>query len=874
VDNSTGAIGTRARRSRLTAAVLAVATLAAGGVTATAGDADAATFPTSFLDGTTVWSYSEDGSDPANGDPDRLVWTRGAYDDSAWKTGTGSFGAKNGGATGIGPYTATTLLQQYLNGTSQPDVPTYHLRTSFDLTADQLDELDSLKGGIVYDDGAQVFVNGTQVAGLADEKVVAAAESERNVMYAGGNGSDPIVGSFSVPASVLVEGENTVAVALYQTNATSSDIYLDVTSLTPVLTSDPVTISDVVLTVGADESARNLAWYADRDVAQVAQVAPAAAMTGGVFPAAAARTITPTGGATTSGEYRRFADLTGLSASTDYVYRVGSDLNGWSATYPFSTAASSGDYEFLFVGDPQIGASGNVPNDQAGWEDTLDVAQAAYPDAEMVFSAGDQVESAGNEAHYTAFLAPDQLRSVPLVPVNGNHDVGSKAYEQHYNVPNLDPTAGAATSGTSSGGDYWFEYKDVLYVVLNSNSADYASHIQFMNDVVAQHGGDATWKVLAFHHSIYSVAAHVNDSQIVNLRAALPTAISDLGFDLVLQGHDHSYTRSYLIEDGVIANPDETAAQGTVTAGDGEVLYVTANSASGSKYYDVTAPNAWYASVINQEKVRNYSAVEVTADSITVTTRRSQQNGTDKPVDSIVDQVTLQREDVTPPVLTVPADGTAPLGSTVDPMDGVTAIDVRDGDLTTKVTVAGTVDTSVLGRVSTLTYTVADAAGNTATATRQVTITEGELVVGRAPALRGAARVGQPITADPGTWTPEPTTVAYQWLRDGAAITGATSASYTPAAADLGHALAARVTVQRADYADEVVVTAAVTQAAAVDPADAAGGGSGTAAGSAGGGGRGALATTGASVAGAFGLALALVVAGGLAVRARRRRAV
>jgi hypothetical protein len=301
---------------------------------------------------------------------------------------------------------------------------------------------------------------------------------------------------------------------------------------------------------------------------------------------------------------------------------------------------------------------------------------------------------------------------------------------------------------------------------------------------------------------------------------------------------------------------------------------VTANSASGSKYYDVTAPNAWYASVINQEKVRNYSAVEVTADSITVTTRRSQQNGTDTPVDSIVDQVTLQREDVTPPVLTVPADGTAPLGSTVDPMDGVTAIDVRDGDLTTKVTVAGTVDTSVLGRVSTLTYTVADAAGNTATATRQVTITEGELVVGRAPALRGAARVGQPITADPGTWTPEPTTVAYQWLRDGAAITGATSASYTPAAADLGHALAARVTVQRADYADEVVVTAAVTVAAAVDPADAAGGGSGTAAGSAGGGGRGALATTGASVAGAFGLALALVVAGGLAVRARRRRAV
>jgi hypothetical protein len=194
------------------------------------------------------------------------------------------------------------------------------------------------------------------------------------------------------------------------------------------------------------------------------------------------------------------------------------------------------------------------------------------------------------------------------------------------------------------------------------------------------------------------------------------------------------------------------------------------------------------------------------------------------------------------------------------------------------VQVTGTVDTSVLGRVSTLTYAVTDAAGNTATATRQVTIAEGELVVGRAPALRGAARVGQPITADPGTWTPEPTSVAYQWLRDGSAISGATTASYTPLAADLGHALAARVTVSRADYVDEVVVTEAVTVAAAVDPAGTgtgtgAGSGAGSGMGTAGSGGRGALATTGASVAGAAGLAVALVVAGGIAVRVRRRRA-
>ncbi|RMI07076.1 DUF5011 domain-containing protein [Cellulomonas triticagri] len=851
-----------------------MAALAAGGLATTAEHADAATYPATFLDGTTTWRYSDDGSDPAAGDPDRLVWTAGDYDDAAWKSGTGGFGAKRGAASGIGPYTAVTLLNQYLNGTGVPNVPTFHFRSEFDLTGEQVDDLASLRGTVVYDDAVQIFVNGTQVAGFLDDKVVAAPEAERNQMYAGANNGDPVSSTFSVPVSALHEGTNTIAAAVYQTNDDSSDIYFDVTALTAVAADAPTVLSDVVLSIGADASQRSVTWYSDTDTAQVVQVAPASVATGGAFPEAAARTITATGAATTSGEFNRRATLDGLAENTAYVYRVGSATGGWSATSEFRTQDFSGDYDFLFVGDPQIGASGNVANDQAGWTDTLDLAEATYPDAELIFSAGDQVESAGNEAHYDAFLAPDQLREIPLVPVNGNHDVGSKAYEQHYTVPNLDPTAGAAGSATASGGDYWFEYKDVLFMVINSNSGDTTSHQAFLERVVAEHGDDATWKVLAFHHSIYSVAAHVNDTQIRDLRAALPTIISDLDIDLVLQGHDHSYTRSYLIEDGVLADPAETAAQGTVTAADGEVLYVTANSASGSKYYDVQAPDAWYASVINQEKVRNYSHVAVTDDSITVTTLRSQANGTGSPVNSVVDEVTLRRADTTPPVLTVPADGTVTQGADFDPMTGVTAVDAVDGDLTAQVAVTGAVDTAVLG-AQTLTYRVADAAGNEATATRTVTVTAAAAFhQDVAPALSArSARVGQPLTADAGTWTPEPTAVAFQWLRDGSAIAGATAATYTPVAADLGTALSARITVSRAGLPDAVAVTDPVTVGAAVaapgDGTPVAGGTGGT--GSSGGG--GSLATTGFTVGTALALAVALLVGGGLAVRHSRRRA-
>jgi hypothetical protein len=59
------------------------------------------------------------------------------------------------------------------------------------------------------------------------------------------------------------------------------------------------------------------------------------------------------------------------------------------------------------------------------------------------------------------------------------------------------------------------------------------------------------------HHSIYSPADHANDTDNQKRRLDFPQAFSALGVDLVLQGHDHSYSRSYLIESGVKQKTDE-----------------------------------------------------------------------------------------------------------------------------------------------------------------------------------------------------------------------------------------------------------------------------------------------------------------------------
>jgi hypothetical protein len=60
-----------------------------------------------------------------------------------------------------------------------------------------------------------------------------------------------------------------------------------------------------------------------------------------------------------------------------------------------------------------------------------------------------------------------------------------------------------------------------LFIDLNSNAyatsaqagadADQA-HIGFITNVVQQHGADAKYLVLVYHHSIYSPADHANDS--------------------------------------------------------------------------------------------------------------------------------------------------------------------------------------------------------------------------------------------------------------------------------------------------------------------------------------------------------------------------
>ena len=67
-----------------------------------------------------------------------------------------------------------------------------------------------------------------------------------------------------------------------------------------------------------------------------------------------------------------------------------------------------------------------------------------------------------------------------------------------------------------------------------------------------------------------------------------------------------------------------------------------------------------------------------------------------------------------------------------------------------------------------------------------------------APVAAGNATVGRTLTATPGGWDQGNLTYAYQWLRDGVPITGATSRSLVLGAGDAGRRISVQVTATRA----------------------------------------------------------------------------
>ena len=409
----------------------------------------------------------------------------------------------------------------------------------------------------------------------------------------------------------------------------------------------PAAPYNINFTLGSDATQLNFNWLTATDNGPELQIAKTSALQNGNFPTGStiygaiykvkATTavldqpdVNPNAA---TGEYENKATATGLAPSTQYSYRVG-DGTTWSSTYTVTTGNPGSGFSFAAFGDPQIGASGAQATDQAGWANTLSTVTTKYPALNFLFTLGDQVnnyDGLGTQtSEYQSFFNPDSsktyLQNYPLVTLEGNHDYQMGTYYSfHYNQPNRSYLGQTTNSNVKNNdGDYWFTYGSTLFLVLNANDAyDIAAHDKFISKAIAANP-NAKWKVAAWHQSAYSEANHSSnnaaDDPILFIRQNWTKLMDKYGIDVVFQGHDHYYTRTFQMYGGV---PDNTTKTNAVTSPKGTV-YFTLDSGSGSKYYKfASASDHTFSACAWQNNVPTYSYITMNNTQFTINTFRT-----------------------------------------------------------------------------------------------------------------------------------------------------------------------------------------------------------------------------------------------------------
>lgn len=150
-----------------------------------------------------------------------------------------------------------------------------------------------------------------------------------------------------------------------------------------------------------------------------------------------------------------------------------------------------------------------------------------------------------------------------------------------------------------------------------NNEEVMAEQKAFLEKEVAAAKAANQWTVVGFHKSIYTGASHIVDSDVKAARKYWGPIFAQLDVDLVLQGHDHVYSRGFIEADGSDAQMETTE--------DGDPLL--------PNYAFLDKNSTDDGSDVKKEQV--YTIFEVTEDTLTSTTYMMK-------YDSETDKITTQ----------------------------------------------------------------------------------------------------------------------------------------------------------------------------------------------------------------------------------------
>lgn len=238
------------------------------------------------------------------------------------------------------------------------------------------------------------------------------------------------------------------------------------------------------------------------------------------------------------------AMIPGLSPNMEYHYSVSPDDTGsWSPDRTFTTApAGRRAMTFLAAGDSRS----TLPlGTLTSWSDlALDMSLE-----ETLFTVftGDAVHDAIFSQHWWDWFEVSEplTGTAPIMPCIGNHEVSGDSDAAKYSTYFALPQA--------AGTERWYSYDvgRVHVVTLDSELTTDAGQIAWLTQDLSQASKTADWIVVNFHRPGYTSGTgdtHGENSWVQDLWVPI---FDDYHVDLVFNGHNHFYQRTFPIYGGL-----------------------------------------------------------------------------------------------------------------------------------------------------------------------------------------------------------------------------------------------------------------------------------------------------------------------------------
>lgn len=467
------------------------------------------------------WRYLDDGSDQGT------AWKEPEFDDSAWSTGPAQLGYGDGDE-------ATVV--------SFGDDPTSHFVTTYfrhTFAAEDPGSCRGIRGRLVRDDGAVVWLNGTEVfrSNMTNGAINHATFAARGVSGA----EESLPRAFSIDPGLLVDGDNIVAVEIHRIPGVDSDISFDL----ELALAQQTFVSRGPYLQSAAPDRITVRWRTSFPEASRVLYGPSPD---------ALESEAVVDGERTEHEVM----LAPLDPATVYHYAV--------ATATSVLAGEDADHRFRTPPVPDapvpvriwaIGDSGTANQASRAVRNAFE--QFAGPRIEDIWlMLGDNAYQYGSDFDYTAGVFetyPKQLRRSTLWPTFGNHDGYSASsaaqtgpYYHIFSLPK-NGECGGVPSGTEAY--YSFDHANIHFVCLDSFGSlrtTAGPMLSWLADDLAVN--EREWLIAYWHHPPYTKGSHDSDveGELIDMRANALPILEMHGVDLVLTGHSHSYERSFLID--------------------------------------------------------------------------------------------------------------------------------------------------------------------------------------------------------------------------------------------------------------------------------------------------------------------------------------